>query len=1011
MTTITIEIDDSGAIVLQGAEGAEYVENGLEGDTEAPEGESCPIATQNIAANLEARDNAIEVANYGPLDPGRENADYWGAAADRWSLSVEEVKTARCGNCAAFNITSRIRACIADGVGGADAWEVVDAGDLGYCEAFDFKCASARRCDAWVQGGPLTDELAQSMQPQPGDEDDMGQDEVEIKIVAPAWMAANARQGISWVNEGYGGDGLTPQTLREARLMAGGTVSEDKAARMAAWFARHMVDLNAPAAMVGAEGYPSNGVVAHALWGGGSMTDSKRAAAWARARTAGSKAVSAAVRAGLEKKVEDHNEEYGDTPSKRVTLRMLAAVFERGIGAYNTNPGSVRPSVSSPEQWAYARVNAFLFAVRTGKYKGGKFDTDLLPEDHPMATGKAEMYGGVDREDLTDADFVLPGRKFPVMTAQDVRDAVSSWGRYEGPITFEQFKRRLIALAKRKDLVNALPQSWRDEMAKNINVQMVGGAVKALGEGKIGGYLVRFTDMQSPDLTGDYFTADTELGTVEALPVLYHHGQDAMIGKRVLGSGKLRKDDIGLWVEAQLALRDEYEASIYKLAEDGKLGWSSGAVAHLVEREQKTASVSWIKMWWVAEASLTPTPAEPRNEAATMKSGEAATPEDAVKASASVATENDGTENITEDTTMDNTNEIAELKASIAALTAQVNEPKVEAGKAAAVVGALGGDHDGHKAFTHWLRTGQKNSYTRTESEDWSSTKTGMTEGTGTAGGVLVPEGLYNQIVAKRDEQSIARRAGAMVIQTSLDSVQVPTENNKAAFVLRGEASAYTESLPTFTSRLVAVYNFSNMIKASNELLADQQASMDAFLVNVLGRGLAKIENEYVVTGSGSAQPLGIQAGGTAGITFAGASALTIADVLGLFFALPEPYTVGSPGPVWVMKNATLALIRALTTTNFAFNQVEQAGSSQSGAMLYGYPVIVSAAMPAATTGLKSVSLVNFASSTVLVERSGLVVSRNPYLYEEYGQTAIFSTARFGFSVTTAEGAIFGTQA
>jgi len=538
---------------------------------------------------------------------------------------------------------------------------------------------------------------------------------------------------------------------------------------------------------------------------------------------------------------------------------------------------------------------------------------------------------------------------------------------------------------------------------------MVGGAVKALGEGKIGGYLVRFTDMQSPDLTGDYFTADTELGTVEALPVLYHHGQDAMIGKRVLGSGKLRKDDIGLWVEAQLALRDEYEASIYKLAEDGKLGWSSGAVAHLVEREQKTASVSWIKMWWVAEASLTPTPAEPRNEAATMKSGEAATPEDAVKASASVATDAEGTVNITEDTTMDNTNEIAELKASIAALTAQVNEPKVEAGKAAAVVSSLGGDHDGHKAFTHWLRTGQKNYYTRTESEDY--TKTGMTEGTGTAGGVLVPEGLYNQIVAKRDEQAIARRAGAMVIQTNLDSVQVPTENNKAAFVLRAEEAAYTESLPTFTSRLVGVYSYANLIKASNELLADQQANMDAFLINVLGRGLAQAENNHVVNGTGSSQPLGVLAGGTAGITFAGAAALTIADVLGLFFAMPEPYTVGSPGPVWLMKNATLALIRALTTTNFAFNQVEQAGSNQAGAMLYGYPVIVTANMPAATTGLKSVALVNFASSTVLVERSGLVISRNPYLFEANAQTALFSTARLGFSVTTAEGAIFGTQA
>ena len=53
----------------------------------------------------------------------------------------------------------------------------------------------------------------------------------------------------------------------------------------------------------------------------------------------------------------------------------------------DTNPGSVRPGVYfSEEQWAYARVNAFLFAVRTGKFRGGKFDLDLLPSGHPLAT-------------------------------------------------------------------------------------------------------------------------------------------------------------------------------------------------------------------------------------------------------------------------------------------------------------------------------------------------------------------------------------------------------------------------------------------------------------------------------------------------------------------------------------------------------------------------------------------------------------------------------------------------
>ena len=98
------------------------------------------------------------------------------------------------------------------------------------------------------------------------------------------------------------------------------------------------------------------------------------------------KQLTAAVREGLKKKVEAHNEKYGDKKGKRVTLRMLGAVFRRGIGAYRTNRQSVRPGVRSEEQWAYARVNAFLFAVRTGRFQGGKFDLDLLPSGHPLKT-------------------------------------------------------------------------------------------------------------------------------------------------------------------------------------------------------------------------------------------------------------------------------------------------------------------------------------------------------------------------------------------------------------------------------------------------------------------------------------------------------------------------------------------------------------------------------------------------------------------------------------------------
>ena len=146
-----------------------------------------------------------------------------------------------------------------------------------------------------------------------------------------------------------------------------------------------------------------------------------------------------------------------------------------------------------------------------------------------------------------------------------------------------------------------------------------GATVKALGDGKVGGYLIRYSTENDPDLTTDYFDAQTSIHAPDVLPVLYQHGMDTKIGKRVIGKAKTGKDDVGLWVEGQLDMRDEYERAVYAMAEAGKLGWSSGALSHLVEREQ--VGKSWhIKSWFVGEASLTPTPAEPRNGVMPLKS-------------------------------------------------------------------------------------------------------------------------------------------------------------------------------------------------------------------------------------------------------------------------------------------------------------------------------------------------------------------------------------------------------
>lgn len=155
---------------------------------EAEEEMKCPVATQDIAVNLEHRQKAIDEYGYGPLNPNNPNIKFWKKKAEEWQLdSMEEAKSSRCNNCAAFNITSKMLNCIEKGIvsgeeevpvedtvaeaeepvtepeiddtEGAekDAWDTIEAGKLGYCTFLKFKCAGSRTCDAWVVGGPIKD--------------------------------------------------------------------------------------------------------------------------------------------------------------------------------------------------------------------------------------------------------------------------------------------------------------------------------------------------------------------------------------------------------------------------------------------------------------------------------------------------------------------------------------------------------------------------------------------------------------------------------------------------------------------------------------------------------------------------------------------------------------------------------------------------------------------------------------------------------------------------------------
>lgn len=126
---------------------------------EAKKQKACPTPTRDVQLNLKNRNKAIKKQNYGPANPSLANKSFWAEKAKMWDdIPVSEAKTMLCGNCAAFDVSAKMKKCIQDGLDDdaeTDSYETVRAGRLGYCHMLKFKCASKRTCDAWVTGGPI----------------------------------------------------------------------------------------------------------------------------------------------------------------------------------------------------------------------------------------------------------------------------------------------------------------------------------------------------------------------------------------------------------------------------------------------------------------------------------------------------------------------------------------------------------------------------------------------------------------------------------------------------------------------------------------------------------------------------------------------------------------------------------------------------------------------------------------------------------------------------------------
>lgn len=346
--------------------------------------------------------------------------------------------------------------------------------------------------------------------------------------------------------------------------------------------------------------------------------------------------------------------------------------------------------------------------------------------------------------------------------------------------------------------------------------------------------------------------------------------------------------------------------------------------------------------------------------------------------------------------------EVAAIKAAAREEYAKELEAKVPAWKGGfnlKGVTQLGLAKDAESSFFHWLRTG-----------DEGAVKAALQEGSASEGGYLVPDDFYSTIIERRDAQAWTRQAGVTVIQTSRDIINVPTQtSSNAKFVVAAEEGAYSQVEPTLGQVAISVHKFTKLIKVSEELLEDSAANLDAFLSGQIAQGMALTEGYYVAAGTGTAQPYGITAYASGTIEhYAASSAAEIqveGDLIPLFYGLNSFYR--SRGS-WVMNGTVEAYLRALRDAN-NWILTPQAPGTNGVALpgIFGRPVYNEDGMTGTTSGLPTTTshhvIFGDFSYYAVVERAGLTVVRNPWLYQATGQVGIFCRFRLGGAVLQGE--------
>ncbi|MGI6633795.1 MAG: phage major capsid protein [Christensenellales bacterium] len=269
--------------------------------------------------------------------------------------------------------------------------------------------------------------------------------------------------------------------------------------------------------------------------------------------------------------------------------------------------------------------------------------------------------------------------------------------------------------------------------------------------------------------------------------------------------------------------------------------------------------------------------------------------------------------------------------------------------------------------------------------------KNALKIGTDTEGGYLVPDEFERTLVEALEEENLFRRL-AHVITTASGDRKIPVVASKGTASWVDEEGAIPESDDSFGQVSIGAYKLGTMIKVSEELLNDSVFPLEPYISREFARRIGNKEEESFFIGDGSGKPTGILAatgGALLGVTTAGATAITLDEVLDLFYSLNAPYRNKA---VFVMNDSTVKAIRKLKDGQgqYLWQPSIQAGTPDT---ILNRPLFTSSYVPAIAAGAKTIAFGDFSYYWV-ADRQGRVFKRLNELYAVTGQVGFVATQR-----------------